>query len=89
MSDKNNKHQLENIITIYKNLLSRKKELLKKRNSLESQIYKMETEYLENSQGFPITLSLDNYLQKGEHKKYSVSAKDRIFSSLLPRVYKE
>lgn len=70
-------------------LIARQQELIKQKSKLEGDIYKYETEFLEFGQGFPITNSLDFYLgQKVERKKYVVQAKDRIFSVLLPKVYR-
>ncbi|ELA47898.1 hypothetical protein VCUG_00618 [Vavraia culicis subsp. floridensis] len=70
-------------------LLERQKQLMKRKNELENEIYKYETEYLESGQGYPLTNTLDFYLgQRHEKKKYVVQAKDRIFSTLLPRIYR-
>lgn len=84
------KQQLLSISTRVSELIGRKKALLDRKDELEKQIYKLETEYLEMGQGTPITTSLDAYLgTRGEKKKYTVNAKDRIFSTLLPKVYRE
>lgn len=71
------------------NLLQKQKDLLKRNSDLETLIYKYETEYLENGQGYPISNSLDSYFEHVSDKnKYVVQNKDRVFSSLLPRVYR-
>lgn len=84
------KHELLSISKRISDLLAKKKALLDRKDELEKQIYKLETDYLENGQGAPITTSLDAYIgSRGEKKKYLVNAKDRIFSTLLPKVYRE
>ncbi|ELQ75438.1 putative Histone H4 acetyltransferase, NuA4 complex, Eaf6 protein [Trachipleistophora hominis] len=70
-------------------LLERQKQLIRRKNELDNEIYKYETEYLESGQGYPLTNSLDFYMgQRHEKKKYVVQAKDRVFSALLPRIYR-
>ncbi|KRH93996.1 Histone H4 acetyltransferase, NuA4 complex, Eaf6 protein [Pseudoloma neurophilia] len=84
------KQKLLTISTRLNELLTRRTQLLKEKSELEKNIYKLETEYLELGQGNPITTSLDAYLgTRGEKKKYVVNAKDRLFSTLLPRVYRD
>lgn len=83
------KQQLVQLSSRLEELISKKKNLQEQKAELETKIYKLETNFLETGQGFPITTSLDYYLgTRGEKKKYNVNAKDRIFSTLLPKVYR-
>lgn len=84
------KQQMIPLSSRISDLLSKRKQLLANKQELEKKIYKLEGEYLEIGQDQPITTTLDAYLGlRGEKKKYTVTAQDRIFSPLLPRVYRD
>lgn len=68
-------------------LVNKKKELEKELKNVNKEIYKYETIFLENSQGFPLTKTLDYYLSnKAVHKKVVVKDSDRIFSKNIPKI---
>lgn len=87
--EKSSKETLQSIQKELSSLIAKQKDLIKRKNELERDIFKYETDFLETGQGYPVTNTLDHYLgQRQEKKKYTVKTSDRIFSTLLPRIYR-
>lgn len=69
-----------------KNLIKKRDDLKAKKSKILSDLFKCETQFLETTQGLPITKTSDYYVAtRVEKKKYNLSDKDRIFSRDFPR----
>jgi hypothetical protein len=70
-----------------KHYLLKKKDIEKQIKKIEKEIFKYETVFLETTQGFPLTKSLDYYLNfRVDKKKTGIKDSDRIFSKNIPKV---
>ncbi|TBU05782.1 hypothetical protein CWI38_0104p0040 [Hamiltosporidium tvaerminnensis] len=67
--------------------IRKRKELQRSVCNYEKEIFRLETLFLDMTQGFPVTKNLDYYLNfKVEKKKGYNKDKDRIFSRNIPRI---
>ncbi|KAM0688522.1 chromatin modification- protein eaf6 [Conglomerata obtusa] len=68
-------------------LINKKRENEKHIKAIEKEIFKYETIFLETAQGFPLTKTLDYYLNnRTAQKKNAIKDSDRIFSKNLPKI---
>ncbi|AHL28976.1 histone acetyltransferase subunit NuA4-like protein [Encephalitozoon hellem ATCC 50504] len=71
----------------FKSLLSKRKKLRKQIQSIEKEMFKYETVYLEMTQGSPLTRNVEYYVSnRTDKKKHNVDDRMRIFNKNFPRV---
>lgn len=67
------------------NLITERNSLKKRISEIENQIFKIENEYLELTQGHSLFRNLEFYIHtKPEKKKTTIDEEDRIFSTNFP-----
>ncbi|AHL30168.1 subunit NuA4 of histone acetyltransferase [Encephalitozoon intestinalis ATCC 50506] len=70
----------------FKALLAKRKKLRKQIRTIEREMFRHETVYLEMTQGSPLTKNVEYYVSnRAEKKKYNVDDKMRIFNKNFPR----
>lgn len=68
-------------------LINKRKEIEKEIKNIDKEIFKYETIFLESSQGFPLTKTLEYYLNnRNVQKKVVIKDSDRIFSKNIPKI---
>lgn len=80
------KQKLHKKLVKLKNLIKKRDDLKTKKSKILSDLFKLETQFLETTQGLPITKTSDYYVTtRVEKKKYNITDKDRIFSRDYPK----
>lgn len=79
------KHDLKENKERLRSCLARRRKIRKQIVMLEKEMFKYETLYLELTQGFPLTKSVEYYVNnRTEKKKYVIDDKARIFNRNFP-----